>query len=115
MVPPPPLVRDLQRRRAVDCQSGASHAVDRFGVSAEVAPRRLLRRGLDDVFNMASQSGGISEAFEAGVTPERIQKIATRSDLRTTVWYNRGDQLCARLRFSLAAPCSAACSPVAQP
>ncbi len=47
----------------------------------------------DNVFNMDSRSGGISEAFEAGVTPERIQKSATHSDLRTTGRYNRGDQL----------------------
>lgn len=47
----------------------------------------------DNVFNMDSRSGGISEAFEAGVTPERIQKTATHSDLRTTGRYNRGDQL----------------------
>ena len=47
----------------------------------------------DNVLNMDSRSGGISEAFEAGVTPERIQKSATHSDLRTTGRYNRGDQL----------------------
>ncbi|WP_398470951.1 hypothetical protein [Tardiphaga sp.] len=47
----------------------------------------------DNVFNMDSRSGGISEAFEAGVTPERIQKSATHSDLRMTSRYNRGDQL----------------------
>ena len=46
-----------------------------------------------NVFNMDSRSGGISEAFEAGVTPERIQKSATHSDLRMTSRYNRGDQL----------------------
>jgi hypothetical protein len=47
----------------------------------------------DNVFNMDSRSGGISEAFEAGVAPERIQKSATHSDLRMTSKYNRGDQL----------------------
>lgn len=47
----------------------------------------------DNVFNMDSRSGGISEAFEAGVTPERIQKSATHSDLRMTSRYDRGDHL----------------------
>lgn len=47
----------------------------------------------DNVFNMDSRSGAISEAFEAGVTPERIQKTATHSDIRMTGRYNRGDQL----------------------
>lgn len=46
----------------------------------------------DAVFNMDSRSGAISEAFEAGVTPERIQKTATHSDIRMTGRYNRGDQ-----------------------
>ena len=47
----------------------------------------------DNVFNMDSRSGAISEAFEAGVSGERIQKSATHSDIRMTGRYNRGDQL----------------------
>ena len=47
----------------------------------------------DNVFNMDSRSGAISEAFEAGVNGERIQKSATHSDIRMTSRYNRGDQL----------------------
>lgn len=47
----------------------------------------------DNVFNMDSRSGGISEAFEAGVVGERIQTAATHSDIGMTQRYNRGDYL----------------------
>lgn len=46
----------------------------------------------DKVFNMDSRSGGISEAFEAGVAGDRIQKTATHSDIRMTTRYRRGDE-----------------------
>lgn len=46
----------------------------------------------DNVFNMDSRSGGITEAFEAGVAGDRIQKTATHSDIRMTMRYRRGDE-----------------------
>jgi hypothetical protein len=49
----------------------------------------------ENVRNMDSRSGAISEAFEAGVKGERIQKTATHSDIGMTQKYNRGDAMAA--------------------
>lgn len=46
-----------------------------------------------NVRNMDSRSGAISEAFEAGISGEQIQKNATHSDIKMTQKYNRGDYL----------------------
>lgn len=48
-----------------------------------------------NVRNMDSRSGGVSEAFEANVPGERIQKAATHSNIGTTQRYNRGDAMSA--------------------
>lgn len=48
-----------------------------------------------NVRNMDSRSGAISEAFEAGISGEQIQKTATHSDIKMTQKYNRGDYLAA--------------------
>ena len=45
----------------------------------------------DNVFNMDSRSGAITEAFMAGARPESVRKSATHSDLSTTSRYSRGD------------------------
>lgn len=45
----------------------------------------------DDVRNMDSRAGAITEAFEAGVQPEHVRKAATHSNLSTTARYSRGD------------------------
>lgn len=47
----------------------------------------------DDVFNMDSRAGGISEAFEAEANPDFIRVSATHSELSTTQGYNRGEEL----------------------
>lgn len=47
----------------------------------------------DDVFNMDSRAGGISEAFDAEADPDFIRTAATHSELATTQGYNRGDEL----------------------
>lgn len=47
----------------------------------------------DDVFNMDSRAGAISEAFDAEADPDFIRTAATHSELATTQGYNRGDAL----------------------
>lgn len=47
----------------------------------------------DDVFNMHSRAGGITEAFDAKANPDFIRASATHSDLATTQGYNRGEEL----------------------
>ncbi|MCK1568987.1 hypothetical protein IVB08_34580 [Bradyrhizobium sp. 173] len=47
----------------------------------------------DNVFNMDSRAGGITEAFDAGAAPDFIRSAATHSELATTQGYNRGDEL----------------------
>jgi len=47
----------------------------------------------DDVFNMDSRAGAISEAFDAEADPDFIRTAATHSELATTQGYNRGDEL----------------------
>jgi hypothetical protein len=47
----------------------------------------------DEVFNMDSRAGGVSEAFDAKADPDFIRATATHSDLATTQGYNRGGEL----------------------
>ena len=47
----------------------------------------------DDVFNMDSRAGGITEAFDSGANPDFIRDAATHSELATTQGYNRGNEL----------------------
>lgn len=47
----------------------------------------------DNVFNMDSRAGGITEAFDAGAAPDFIRAAATHSELATTQGYNRGEEL----------------------
>lgn len=43
----------------------------------------------DDVWNMDSRAGAITEAHEAGANPEDVRKFATHADARTTQRYVR--------------------------
>jgi len=43
-----------------------------------------------DVWNMDAKAGALSEAFEAGAKPEDAMKLATHTQLKTTMGYNRG-------------------------
>lgn len=43
-----------------------------------------------NVWNMDTRAGAISEAFEAGATSEDIMKLATHTQISTTMGYNRG-------------------------
>lgn len=59
---------------------------------------RRLWRGLarscgipDDVFNMDTRSGAITEAFAAGVSVDTARKMATHTETATTNRYSRGD------------------------
>ncbi|QOG20451.1 hypothetical protein [Bradyrhizobium sp. SEMIA] len=47
----------------------------------------------DNVCNMHSRHGGITEAFDAGAEPDFIRAAATHSELATTQGYNRGEEL----------------------
>lgn len=47
----------------------------------------------DNVFNMDSRAGGITEAFDSGANADFIRAAATHSELATTQGYNRGDEL----------------------
>ncbi|MCK1536880.1 hypothetical protein IVB10_21500 [Bradyrhizobium sp. 176] len=47
----------------------------------------------DNVFNMDSRAGGITEAFDSGAAPDSIRSAATHSELATTQGYNRGEEL----------------------
>lgn len=44
----------------------------------------------DDVWNMDSRAGAVSEAFEAGAAAEDVMKTATHTQMSTTMGYNRG-------------------------
>jgi hypothetical protein len=44
----------------------------------------------DDVWNMDSRAGAVSEAFEAGAQAEDVMKAASHTQLSTTMRYNRG-------------------------
>ncbi|MBF9232141.1 site-specific integrase [Microvirga alba] len=44
----------------------------------------------DDLWNMDSRSGAVSEAFEAGADSADLMKAATHTELSTTMGYNRG-------------------------
>lgn len=43
-----------------------------------------------DVWNMDTRAGAISEAYEAGAAPADVMKIATHTQLSTSMRYNRG-------------------------
>lgn len=43
-----------------------------------------------NIWNMDTRAGAISEAFEAGATSEDIMKLATHTQISTTIGYNRG-------------------------
>lgn len=47
----------------------------------------------DNVCNMHSRHGGITEAFDSGAEPDFIRDAATHSELATTQGYNRGNEL----------------------
>jgi len=44
----------------------------------------------DDVWNMDSRAGAVSEAFEAGAAAADVMTTATHSQMSTTMIYNRG-------------------------
>ncbi len=44
----------------------------------------------DDVWNMDSRAGAVSEAFEAGANAADVMKAATHRQMSTTMGYNRG-------------------------
>lgn len=44
----------------------------------------------DDVWNMDSRAGAISEAYEAGAQPADVMKAATHTQIATSMRYNRG-------------------------
>jgi hypothetical protein len=44
----------------------------------------------DDVWNMDSRAGAVSEAFEAGADASDVMKAATHTQMSTTMGYNRG-------------------------
>ncbi|TCR64648.1 hypothetical protein EV560_106113 [Bosea sp. BK604] len=44
----------------------------------------------NDVWNMDSRAGAVSEAFEAGAEPADVMKAATHTQISTTMGYNRG-------------------------
>jgi hypothetical protein len=44
-----------------------------------------------NVRNMDSRAGAITEALEAGASPDSVRKTATHSDLNMTMRYSRGD------------------------
>jgi hypothetical protein len=44
----------------------------------------------DDIWNMDSRAGAVSEAFEAGSQAEDVMKAASHTQLTTTMRYNRG-------------------------
>lgn len=44
----------------------------------------------DDVWNMDSRAGAVSEAFEAGAEPADVMRTATHTQMSTTMLYNRG-------------------------
>jgi hypothetical protein len=45
----------------------------------------------NDVRNMDSRAGAITEALAAGANPDSVRKTATHSDLDMTMKYSRGD------------------------
>lgn len=47
----------------------------------------------DDVYNMDTRAGAITEAHDAGANPYDIRDAATHSDIQMTQKYNRGDGL----------------------
>jgi hypothetical protein len=88
---PPRMVRRLEGPVIVRETTGLPYPVWEF--------RRIWRtiaraEGIpDNVCNMHSRHGGISEAFDAGAEPDFIRDAATHSELATTQGYNRGNQL----------------------
>jgi hypothetical protein len=44
----------------------------------------------DNVWNMDSRAGAVSEAFEAGAQAEDVMRAATHTQMSTTMGYNRG-------------------------
>ncbi|GEO13543.1 integrase [Microvirga aerophila] len=54
--------------------------------------RKIARKAgwPDDVWNMDSRAGAVSEAFEAGAQAEDVMKAASHTQLSTTMRYNRG-------------------------
>lgn len=88
---PPRLVRRLTGPVITDERTGLPYQAWEF--------RRIWRtvaraEGIpDNVCNMHSRHGGISEAFDSGAEPDFIRAAATHSELATTQGYNRGDEL----------------------
>lgn len=54
--------------------------------------RKIARKAgwPDDVWNMDSRAGAVSEAFEAGAQAEDVTKVASHTQINTTMRYNRG-------------------------
>jgi hypothetical protein len=54
--------------------------------------RRIARSAgwPDELWNMDSRAGAVSEAFESGAEPADVMKAATHTQLSTTLGYNRG-------------------------
>jgi len=44
----------------------------------------------DDLWNMDTRAGAVSEAFEAGAAAEDVMRTATHTQMATTMGYNRG-------------------------
>lgn len=88
---PPRLIKRLDGPVITDERTGLPYPAWEF--------RRLWRtiaraEGIpDNVCNMHSRHGAITEAFDSGVEPDFIRAAATHSELATTQGYNRGDEL----------------------
>lgn len=87
----PRLIKRLEGPMVADARTGLPYFAWEF--------RRIWRtiaraEGIpDNVCNMHSRHGGITEAFDAGAEPDFIRAAATHSELATTQGYNRGDEL----------------------
>lgn len=74
-----PVIKDESTGRPYSTR----HFADRFRLIARAA-------GIpDDVWNMDSRAGAVTEAYDAGATPVDVMKSATHTQLRTSKHYDR--------------------------
>ncbi|MCK1577788.1 hypothetical protein [Bradyrhizobium sp. 174] len=87
----PRLIKRLERPVIVDERKNLPyHAHDFRRIWRSIAREEGVP---DNVFNMDSRAGGITEAFDSGANADFIRAAATHSELATTQGYNRGDEL----------------------
>lgn len=105
----PMVIEDLRRMglvsrrgplRLIKRRDGPVITDERTGLPYQAWEFRRLWRTIaraegipDNVCNMHSRHGAITEAFDAGAEPDFIRAAATHSELATTQGYNRGDEL----------------------